>query len=115
MVIDDEDLITMGAEERTNIENYVRGDEVHLSGFIDVSNSKKVWSNPRGQYEYRLYPKGVPGWGGHFTDTFIELVDEYHQEHLTEEDRLNLFYGLGFQSSNPSITLCSSVRSLYLT
>lgn len=90
MVIDDEDLITMGVEERTNIENFVRGDEVHLSGFMDVSNSKKVWTNPRGQYEYRLYPKGVPGWGGNFTDTFIDMVEEYHEERLSDEDRLDL-------------------------
>ena len=89
MVVTDESLLSMGKEERANIENYVRGHDVHLSGFMYVSNNKGVWSNRQGQFEYRLYPNNVPGWGGRFTKTFIEMVDEYHSL-PDDEHRLRL-------------------------
>ena len=90
MVVSDESLVNMSKEERTNIENYVRGDQVHLSGFMHVSNSKYVWSAKQGQYDYRLYPRGVPGWGGLFTATFVEMVDEYRSlpDEKSQMDRL---------------------------
>ena len=78
MVVTDESLLSMGTAERANIENYVRGHEVHLSGFLHVSNHQGVWANKKGQFQYRLYPNNVPGWGGLFTQTFIEMVNEYY-------------------------------------
>lgn len=87
MVVTDESLLSMGADERANIENYVRGHDVHLSGFMYVSNNKGVWANKQGQFEYRLYPSNVPGWGGRFTQTFIEMVNEYHSQPDEEHQR----------------------------
>ena len=78
MVVTDESLLSMGTEERANIENYVRGHDVHLSGFLHVSNHQGVWANKKSQFQYRLYPNNVPGWGGLFTQTFIDMVNEYH-------------------------------------
>jgi DNA primase small subunit len=77
MVVTEESLLKLGKEERTGIENYVRGHDMHLSGFIHTSTDKGAWSNKGGHFEYSLYTPPTPGWGGRFTKTFIEMVDEY--------------------------------------
>jgi len=77
MVVTEESLLKLGKEERTGIENYVRGHDMHLSGFIHTSTDKGAWSNRGGHFEYSLYTPPTPGWGGRFTKTFIEMVDEY--------------------------------------
>ena len=77
MVVTEESLLRLGKEERTGIEDYVRGHDMHLSGFIHTSTDKGAWSNKGGHFEYSLYTPPTPGWGGKFTKTFIEMIDEY--------------------------------------